>query len=267
MDLALTEAEYQALPQERQNGEQQDDGSYRIVLESDPWIQIDAATSERDAIINERDTFRRERDEARDEVRDLESKRPGLNRSIEEYRIHGTPDEFATVKRRVADMPTPEDPKMVEMQTQLDSMKKEREEERAARERAEAARVADHRRAQIRETVTKRGVHPELIGMYVLDLERRGVSEEAGRLYLGPEGNRKTVDDVITEDTGGARKILLAKTVTLPGEDGKPGTPINLDPDGVTLDGDPAQRQAALDKLAGDLYPNVVSRATGQQQK
>lgn len=267
MDLVLTEAEHQALPQERQNGEQQDDGSFRIALESDPWIQIDAATSERDAIINERDTFRRERDEARDDTRALESKHPGLTRSLEEYKIHGTPDEFATAKRRVADMPTPEDPKMVEMQTQLDNMKKEREEERAARERAEAARIADHRRAQLRETVTKRGVHPELIGMYVLDLERRGVSEDAGRLYLGPEGNRKTVDDVINDETGNARKILLAKTVTLPGEGGKPGTPMNLDPNDVTLSGDPVQRQAALDKLAGDLYPNVVSRTTGQQQK
>ena len=267
MDLVLTEAEYQALPQERQNGEQQDDGSFRIALESDPWIQIDAATTERDAIINERDTFKVERDEARDSIRDIESKRPGLKRSIEEYKVHGTPDEFAAVKRRAAEIPTPDDPKVVEMQTQLDNMKKEREEERAARERAESARIADHRRQRVREIVTKAGVHPELIGMYVLDLERRGVSEESNRLYLGPEGNRKTVEDVINEETGNARKILLAKTVTLPGEGGKPGTPMSLDPDDVTLSGDPAQRQAALDKLAGDLYPNVVSRMTGQEPK
>ncbi|MCY4122420.1 MAG: hypothetical protein OXG72_16035 [Acidobacteria bacterium] len=103
--------------------------------------------------------------------------------------------------------------------------------------------------------------------MYVLDLERRGVPEGAGRLYLGPEGNRKTVDDVINEETGGARKILLAKTVTLPGDGGNGGSSMTLDPNDVTLTGDPAQRQAALDRLAGDLYPNVVARATGQPQK
>lgn len=42
---------------------------------------------------------------------------------------------------------------------------------------------------------------------------------------------------------------------------------MNLDPNEVTLSGDRTARQAALDKLAGDLYPNVVARMTGQIQK
>ena len=36
--------------------------------------------------------------------------------------------------------------------------------------------------------MSKSGVRSELVGMYVRDLECRGLSEDSGRLYIGPEG-------------------------------------------------------------------------------
>jgi hypothetical protein len=36
-----------------------------------------------------------------------------------------------------------------------------------------------------------------------------------------------------------------------------------LEPNEITLDGDPAARQAALNKMAGELYPDLVQRTTG----
>ena len=50
---------------------------------------------------------------------------------------------------------------------------------------------------------------------------------------------------------------------TLPGsqEDLQPVT--NLDPDAVTLPGDPKERQAALKKLGEQLYPTLSERIAG----
>ena len=265
MDLVLTEEEHAALPENRQNGTKQDDGTYRIALDSDPWVQIDAATSERDAMKNERDTFRNERDEARKQAREVGADNTVLKRSLKEFTMHGTAEDFASVKRRIADIPEPTDPKMAEMQAQLDTMKKERDEEVEAREAAEAARVADIRRNRLREMVIKAGVRRELIGMYINDLERRGLSEDGGRIYIGPTGNTRAAEDLIGSELGDSLKILVAGAAPAPGSREDVPPIANLDPDEVTLSGDPKERQAALKKLSEELYPSLADRIAGPQ--
>ena len=64
MDLVLTEAEYAALPENRQTGEQQKDGTFRIALQLDPWVAIDAANNDRDAMQTGRDRLKAEHERA-----------------------------------------------------------------------------------------------------------------------------------------------------------------------------------------------------------
>ena len=99
--------------------------------------------------------------------------------------------------------------------------------------------------------------------MYIGDLERRGLSEDAGRLYIGPLGNTRSAEDLINEELGGAFKVLSRNAVPTPGgrDDAQPVP--DLDPDAVTLSGDQKARQAALSKMAETLYPNMVSRVAG----
>ena len=266
MELVLTEDEHDVLPESRQTGVQQEDGTYRISLDSDPWVQIDAANRERDAVRKERDAFKRENDKFREQARDNGITLTTVQRSLKEYTVLGTPEEFGAAKQRLAAMPPDEDPKMAEMQAQLDAMKKDRDEDIKAREAAEAARVMDHRRGKLREIVSKAGVRPEFIGMYVNDLVRRGLSESVDRLYVGPEGNRLAADDVIRSELEGSFKILVAGSA--PARDGKNNvTPLAVDlaPDEVTLSGDPAARRAALAKLSNEMFPNVAERAVGMR--
>lgn len=127
MELVLTEDEHQALPGNRQNGVKQDDGTFRIALKADPWIQIDAANRDRDAMKNERD-------EARDEAKKYVTNNAALKRSLKEFTTTGTVKDFATAQRPVTELPAPENPRITEIQQQLDVLKKERDEEaRAAR--------------------------------------------------------------------------------------------------------------------------------------
>lgn len=78
--------------------------------------------------------------------------------------------------------------KVAEIQQQIDTLKKERDEEARAREAAEASRLADVYRGRLRDLVTRAGVRPEAVDMYTTWVERRGLSGEDGRLYVGPAG-------------------------------------------------------------------------------
>lgn len=185
-----------------------------------------------------------------------------LKRSLKEFTTIGTVEDFAIAKRRLADLPDPQNPKVAEIQ-QIDTLKKERDEGARAREAAEARRLADVYRGRLRDLVTRAGVRPELIDMYAASIERRGLSGEDGRLYVGPAGSMRAADDLINEELSGSLKILVGGAALAPTSPGG-GKPVPaLEPDEVTLDGDPAARQAALSKLGEQLYPNLVSRATG----
>jgi len=186
-----------------------------------------------------------------------------MKRALEEYKILGTAEDFAEAKCQISAIPSPDNPKMAEMRAQLDALKKEREADQKAHEEIEAARIADQQRGTLRMLVEKAGVQSEFVGMYVNDLERRGLSTDAGRLYIGPAGNQVTARDVIKSELEGSFRVLIGGTV--PTQRGKSTQPVaDLDPNAVTLAGDPAARQAALDKMASELYPNVVERTTGQ---
>lgn len=262
MELVLTEEEHQALPRKRQNGVKQDDGTYVIALTTDPWVQIDAAGRERDAIKNERDTFRTERDEARDEIKKHVDESTALKRTLKDFETIGTIEDFALAKRRLAELPGPQSPQVAEIQQQIDTLKKERDEEAKAREAAEAKRLVDVYRGRLRDIVTKAGVRPELIDMYAASVERRGLSGEDGRLYVGPAGSMRAADDLINEELSGSLKILVGGAA--PAASGGDRKPVPaLEPNEITLDGDPAARQAALNKMAGELYPDLVQRTTG----
>ena len=267
MELVLTEDEHDVLPESRRTGVQQDDGTYRIALDSDPWVQIDAANQERDSVRRERDVFKKENDKFREQARETGITLTTVQRSLKEYSVLGTPEELSAVKHRVASIPTPEDPKMIEMQAQLDAMKKERDEETRAHAEVEAARISDQRQARLREIVSKARVRPEFVGMYVNDLMRRGLTESAGQLFVGPEGTRLAAEDVVRTELGGSFSILVTDAAPAPGSGGKGAVPpmSSLKPDEVTLDGDPAARQAALEKLGAEMFPNVAARVTGMR--
>ena len=211
------------------------------------------------------DAFKRENDEFRSQAKDNGITITTLQRSLKEFTVIGTPEELAVAKQRVAALPPTENPQMAEMQAQLDAMKKERDEEAKAREAAEARQLAGRRRSRLREIVNKAGVRSELVDTYVNDLERRGLSEDGGRLYIGPVGGSRAAEDLISNELSNSLKILVASAVPAPGSKEDVQPIMNLDPDEVTLSGDQKERQAALAKLGEQLYPNLVSRATGGQ--
>lgn len=256
MDLVLTEEEHKVLPLNRQIGIKQDDGTYVITLKADPWVQIDAA-------IKDRDAMKGERDEARNEVKKHVTDNATLKRSLTEFTTIGTAKDFALAKRQATEQQLPKDPKIVEIQQRIDTLKKQGEEEARAREAAEANRLADAYRGRIRDIVTRAGVRSEAVDMYTAWIERRGLSSEGGRLFVGPAGNTRAADELISEELNGSLSILVGGGKS-PAPNSPGGRPVPaLEPDGVTLSGDPAQRQAALDKLASEMYPNVVQRTTG----
>ena len=257
MELVLTEEEHQVLPRNRQIGIQQDDGTFVITLKTDPWVQIDAA-------IKDRDAMKGERDEARSRIEKYVADNATLKRSLTEFTTIGTAKDFALAKRQATEQQLPKDPKIVEIQQQIDALKKQREDEARKREAAEANRLADAYRGRVRDLVIRAGVRPEAVDMYTAWIERRGLNADDGRLLVGPADNARAAEDLIKEELSGSLSILVSGTAPAPNSPG--GRPVPaLEPDEVTLDGDPAHRQAALDKLSEQLYPNLVNRATGSR--
>lgn len=78
-----------------------------------------------------------------------------------------------------------------------------------------------------------------------------------------------TVTTIRVSLFGGSFKVLVSGAAPAPGGVGNKNAPpvTDLDPDEVTLSGDPAARQAALKKLGSEMFPNVAARVTGMRQE